>query len=220
MSQRFTVTAFSKSDSERGVSDIQGEVNQLFEGDEPIPSSSDKEGASNLSEDTVKDLIILISLQYSRIQVCQDELCIANNFIIVSKTKCIVFLYKTCSGIIAKCLQICKSRWVSVGPLCGAVAIVETGWRDGGGTEKYPYPLYIHRGLDFNHARPMIANFFLLYENIAEIETSNNPLLSHQNFYTPQIGFCRYAVVRFSDLVFGFCLESDLTTVNYMLIVE
>ncbi|XP_063071272.1 solute carrier family 12 member 5 [Engraulis encrasicolus] len=36
MSQRFTVTgAFSKSDGERCTSDMQGEVNQLFEGDEP-----------------------------------------------------------------------------------------------------------------------------------------------------------------------------------------
>ncbi|XP_041743136.2 solute carrier family 12 member 5-like isoform X1 [Coregonus clupeaformis] len=43
MSQRFTVTAFSKSD----VSDIQGEVNQLFEGDEPTPSYSNKEVSFN-----------------------------------------------------------------------------------------------------------------------------------------------------------------------------
>lgn len=40
MSQRFTV---SKSDGARRTSDIQGEVNQLFEGDEP-PSSSGAEG--------------------------------------------------------------------------------------------------------------------------------------------------------------------------------
>ncbi|KAL7891706.1 hypothetical protein AOLI_G00011820 [Acnodon oligacanthus] len=56
MSQRFTVTAFSKSDGERGGADIQGEVNQLFEGDEPTPSSSDKGGASSLSEDALKGL--------------------------------------------------------------------------------------------------------------------------------------------------------------------
>lgn len=37
MSQRFTV---SKSDGERRPSDIQGEVNQLFEGDEPATGSS------------------------------------------------------------------------------------------------------------------------------------------------------------------------------------
>ncbi|KAM9536967.1 solute carrier family 12 member 5-like isoform 1-T1 [Salvelinus alpinus] len=43
MSQRFTVTAFSKSD----MSDIQGEVNQLFEGDEPTPSYSNKEVSFN-----------------------------------------------------------------------------------------------------------------------------------------------------------------------------
>ncbi|KAM6981224.1 solute carrier family 12 member 5 [Aplochiton taeniatus] len=44
MSQRFTVTAFSKSDNDRCASDIQGEVNQLFEGDEPTTSScADKE---------------------------------------------------------------------------------------------------------------------------------------------------------------------------------
>ncbi|GLD63034.1 solute carrier family 12 member 5-like isoform X1 [Lates japonicus] len=36
MSQRFTV---SKSDGDRRPSDIQGEVNQLFEGDEPPTSS-------------------------------------------------------------------------------------------------------------------------------------------------------------------------------------
>ncbi|KAJ7999432.1 hypothetical protein DPEC_G00194370 [Dallia pectoralis] len=40
MSQRFTVTAFN-------ASDIQGEVNQLFEGDEPTPSSSNKEVSFN-----------------------------------------------------------------------------------------------------------------------------------------------------------------------------
>lgn len=40
MSQRFTV---SKSDGDRRPSDIQGEVNQLFEGDEP-PTSSDAQG--------------------------------------------------------------------------------------------------------------------------------------------------------------------------------
>ncbi|XP_031683001.1 solute carrier family 12 member 5 isoform X1 [Oncorhynchus kisutch] len=43
MSQRFTVTAFSKSD----MPDIQGEVNQLFEGDEPTPSYSNKEVSFN-----------------------------------------------------------------------------------------------------------------------------------------------------------------------------
>ncbi|KAL0977904.1 hypothetical protein UPYG_G00163020 [Umbra pygmaea] len=43
MSQRFTVTAFSRSDGDRSGPDIQGEVNQLFEGDEPTPSSSNKE---------------------------------------------------------------------------------------------------------------------------------------------------------------------------------
>ncbi|XP_030632353.1 solute carrier family 12 member 5 isoform X2 [Chanos chanos] len=54
MSQRFTVTAFSKSDNERHASEIQGEVNQLFEGDEPTPGSSDKEGATNLTEEVLK----------------------------------------------------------------------------------------------------------------------------------------------------------------------
>lgn len=48
MSQRFTVSASSRSDGELG------EINQLFEGDEPNPSSSDKEGASDLVEDPVK----------------------------------------------------------------------------------------------------------------------------------------------------------------------
>lgn len=41
MSQRFTV---SKSDGDRRPSDIQGEVNQLFEGDEPPSSSGGAEG--------------------------------------------------------------------------------------------------------------------------------------------------------------------------------
>lgn len=54
MSQRFTVTAFSKSDGERAGADIQGEVNQLFEGDEPTPSSTDKGGACSLTEDALK----------------------------------------------------------------------------------------------------------------------------------------------------------------------
>lgn len=40
MSQRFTV---SKSDGDRNPSDMQGEVNQLFEGDEP-PTGGDGEG--------------------------------------------------------------------------------------------------------------------------------------------------------------------------------
>lgn len=39
MSQRFTV---SKSDGDRRPSDIQGEVNQLFEGDEPLNSSGEE----------------------------------------------------------------------------------------------------------------------------------------------------------------------------------
>ncbi|XP_031423647.1 solute carrier family 12 member 5 isoform X2 [Clupea harengus] len=52
MSQRFTVTAFSKSsDGERCAADMQGEVNQLFEGDEPTPGASHKDGASTLTED-------------------------------------------------------------------------------------------------------------------------------------------------------------------------
>ena len=54
MSQRFTVTAFSRSDGERAVADIQGEVNQLFEGDEPTPISTDKGGASSHCEDALK----------------------------------------------------------------------------------------------------------------------------------------------------------------------
>lgn len=41
MSQRFTV---SKSDGDRRPSDIQGEVNQLFEGDEPPSGSAGAEG--------------------------------------------------------------------------------------------------------------------------------------------------------------------------------
>lgn len=41
MSQRFTV---SKSDGDRRPSDMQGEVNQLFEGDEPPASGSSVEG--------------------------------------------------------------------------------------------------------------------------------------------------------------------------------
>lgn len=49
MSQRFTV---SKSDGDRRPSDIQGEVNQLFEGDEP-PTSSDAVGEDAAATETV-----------------------------------------------------------------------------------------------------------------------------------------------------------------------
>lgn len=54
MSQRFTVTAFSKSDGDRCAADMQGEVNQLFEGDEPEPSASHKDGATTLTEDAAR----------------------------------------------------------------------------------------------------------------------------------------------------------------------
>lgn len=57
MSQRFTVTAFSKGDRERSVADMQGEVNQLFEGDEPdpTPSASHSDGAAaTLPEDATR----------------------------------------------------------------------------------------------------------------------------------------------------------------------
>lgn len=54
MSQRFTVTAFSKSDGDRCTSDMQGEVNQLFEGDEPTPGASHQDGATTLTEDAAK----------------------------------------------------------------------------------------------------------------------------------------------------------------------
>lgn len=49
MSQRFTV---SKSDGDRRPSDIQGEVNQLFEGDEP-PATSGAEGEAAGSSEVV-----------------------------------------------------------------------------------------------------------------------------------------------------------------------
>lgn len=51
MSQRFTV---SKSDGDRRPSDMQGEVNQLFEGDEPpTSSSSSAEGQAAAGTETV-----------------------------------------------------------------------------------------------------------------------------------------------------------------------
>ncbi|XP_066521954.1 LOW QUALITY PROTEIN: solute carrier family 12 member 5 [Hoplias malabaricus] len=50
MSQRFTVTAFSKGDGT--AADIQGEVNQLFEGDEP--GSGATAAGCSLSEDALK----------------------------------------------------------------------------------------------------------------------------------------------------------------------
>lgn len=51
MSQRFTV---SKSDGDRRPSDMQGEVNQLFEGDEPpTTSSSSAEGQAAAGTETV-----------------------------------------------------------------------------------------------------------------------------------------------------------------------
>ncbi|XP_041946681.1 solute carrier family 12 member 5 isoform X1 [Alosa sapidissima] len=54
MSQRFTVTAFSKSDGDRCTADMQGEVNQLFEGDEPTPGASHQDGATTLKEDAAR----------------------------------------------------------------------------------------------------------------------------------------------------------------------
>lgn len=50
MSQRFTV---SKSDGARSPSDIQGEVNQLFEGDEPPTCSAADGGDAACSEEVV-----------------------------------------------------------------------------------------------------------------------------------------------------------------------
>ncbi|KAK2915327.1 hypothetical protein Q8A73_005921 [Channa argus] len=49
MSQRFTV---SKSDGDRRPSDIQGEVNQLFEGDDP-PTRSGAEGTDSAGAEVV-----------------------------------------------------------------------------------------------------------------------------------------------------------------------
>ena len=51
MSQRFTV---SKSDGERRPSDIQGEVNQLFEGDDPPSGGAEAEAeAAGVAADAV-----------------------------------------------------------------------------------------------------------------------------------------------------------------------
>ncbi|XP_064161354.1 solute carrier family 12 member 5 isoform X2 [Anguilla rostrata] len=54
MSQRFTVTAFSKDEDNCRLSSRQGEVNQLFEGDEPCPGSSDG-GVSVAGHEVAKD---------------------------------------------------------------------------------------------------------------------------------------------------------------------
>ncbi|XP_036386737.1 solute carrier family 12 member 5 [Megalops cyprinoides] len=50
MSQRFTVTAFSKDEDNCRLSGRKGEINQLFEGDEATPGSSDKGGAAQEQE--------------------------------------------------------------------------------------------------------------------------------------------------------------------------
>ncbi|MED6260788.1 hypothetical protein ATANTOWER_028854 [Ataeniobius toweri] len=60
MSQRFSV---SKSDGDRRLSDIQGEVNQLFEGDEPSACGVAPEEATPAdTEDVVvvlKDIAVI-----------------------------------------------------------------------------------------------------------------------------------------------------------------
>ena len=50
MSLRFTV---SKSDGDRRPSDIQGEVNQLFEGDEPPTCATEGEAAAGAEVEVV-----------------------------------------------------------------------------------------------------------------------------------------------------------------------
>lgn len=55
MSQRFTV---SKSDGDRRPSDMQGEVNQLFEGDEP-PTSSSAEGQAAAAAAGTETVLVL-----------------------------------------------------------------------------------------------------------------------------------------------------------------
>ncbi|KAK2861818.1 hypothetical protein Q5P01_001351 [Channa striata] len=56
MSQRFTV---SKSDGDRRPSDIQGEVNQLFEGDEPPTSSGGGGGAEGKDPAGAEVVVVL-----------------------------------------------------------------------------------------------------------------------------------------------------------------
>lgn len=56
MSQRFTV---SKSDGEGRPSDIQGEVNQLFEGDEPQTSSTSGGGAEGQTAAAAEVVVVL-----------------------------------------------------------------------------------------------------------------------------------------------------------------
>lgn len=60
MSQRFTV---SKSEGERRASDIQGEVNQLFEGDEP-PSTS-----ATVADETAAGTEVVVVLQGTTISL-------------------------------------------------------------------------------------------------------------------------------------------------------
>ena len=79
MSQRFTV---SKSDGARRPSDIQGEVNQLFEGDEPQTSSAaEGEDAAAGTEAVVvvlkgretlqpASVTLTLSVSYSRYASC------------------------------------------------------------------------------------------------------------------------------------------------------
>lgn len=62
MSQRFTV---SKTDGDRRPSDIQGEVNQLFEGDEP-PSSSGGGGGGAEGKDAATEVVLVLKGRETR----------------------------------------------------------------------------------------------------------------------------------------------------------
>lgn len=57
MSQRFTV---SKSDGERNPSEMQGEVNQLFEGDDPPTRSAAEEEEEEVTGGAEEEEVVVV----------------------------------------------------------------------------------------------------------------------------------------------------------------
>lgn len=78
MSQRFTV---SKSDGERNPSEMQGEVNQLFEGDDPPTRSAaeeeeEEEAATGGAEEEEEVVVVLKGRQTDRHMPVSFPLCL------------------------------------------------------------------------------------------------------------------------------------------------
>lgn len=74
MSQRFTV---SKSDGERNPSEMQGEVNQLFEGDDPPTCSAAAEeekevvAAGGAEEEEEDEEVVVVLLKGRQTDTCR-----------------------------------------------------------------------------------------------------------------------------------------------------